>query len=704
MPRGPGGIYNLPAGNPVVPGTVIESEWANPTMEDIKNEISDSLSRTGKGGMLAALRGPDGSEAVPTFSFTNEPSSGRYRDGPGQIVESVQGNKVVRYVSSGLEQWDSTLNGGLGDWVPLTPRDALGTPFEPASSNLDATNVQDAIQEVNDKTGGAIEADSVLYDYARVPVYFVAPTVQLAIDRIGTDIPGLANDIIDNADAIAILDIDIGLLQGRVTTNETNIGNISNDTQINTDTINNELRPDITTNRDDISSIKLEQITQNSDIAGNFDYIDAVYAITQDNADDIVVNGQGIATNAADISTNFDYIVDLYSRSDAVNLRVDSNDTDIFNIQQKNIAQDGEIAGHESRITQNTSDIIFVYGIADGNTTDISNLTGRVNTNETDISVNQQDLAAFGSIFPNGFLLVANGGSGTTQRTGTGALVAQSNPSLVAAYLDSGSTSYTQSTGTNNATVASTAFVKNQGYGTGDGNASMSHVNNAGASYMAVRRTDTGDRWQVTQWGRRTFGPAPGTKATFAISYINTDYDVSIAPYVAGDQGINTAPGIETRQTSGIYGISPNYLCGYVAVGEVAYSALFAAIPLSSDRFYNKVEQTEHIEQIHGPWGDNPDVVILPPGNTYWGSPLDPDEDLTYDIDNLPLARVARVKPVGELITNILLPSGLSQGALSRALLADSRGNPAPLIAFNAALDILIGANPYTEAQFLENL
>jgi len=55
MSRDANGTYYLPAGNPVVSGTVITTAWANPTMADIATALSDSLSRSGKGGMAAAL-------------------------------------------------------------------------------------------------------------------------------------------------------------------------------------------------------------------------------------------------------------------------------------------------------------------------------------------------------------------------------------------------------------------------------------------------------------------------------------------------------------------------------------------------------------------------------------------------------------------------------------------------------------------------
>lgn len=55
MPRNAQGIYSLPAGNPVVPGTLIESTWANPTMSDIAAALTGSLPRNGSAGMQGPL-------------------------------------------------------------------------------------------------------------------------------------------------------------------------------------------------------------------------------------------------------------------------------------------------------------------------------------------------------------------------------------------------------------------------------------------------------------------------------------------------------------------------------------------------------------------------------------------------------------------------------------------------------------------------
>ena len=55
MPRNSQGLYTLPAGNPVVPNTLIEANWANPTMEDIAAALTGSLPRDGSAPMTGPL-------------------------------------------------------------------------------------------------------------------------------------------------------------------------------------------------------------------------------------------------------------------------------------------------------------------------------------------------------------------------------------------------------------------------------------------------------------------------------------------------------------------------------------------------------------------------------------------------------------------------------------------------------------------------
>lgn len=89
MPRNAGGVYTLPAGNPVVTGTVIQSTWANPTLSDVANELTNSLDRAGRGSMTAPLKLADGTAAAPGLTFNTEPTSGIYRSAAGAIAFSI---------------------------------------------------------------------------------------------------------------------------------------------------------------------------------------------------------------------------------------------------------------------------------------------------------------------------------------------------------------------------------------------------------------------------------------------------------------------------------------------------------------------------------------------------------------------------------------------------------------------------------------
>ena len=100
MPRDASGNYTLPAGNPVIAGTVITSSWANPTMSDIAAELTNSLSRNGQGGMLAPLLFFDGTKNDPSITFTNEPTLGFFRPAQGILGVTGQGNLLVTFDAS----------------------------------------------------------------------------------------------------------------------------------------------------------------------------------------------------------------------------------------------------------------------------------------------------------------------------------------------------------------------------------------------------------------------------------------------------------------------------------------------------------------------------------------------------------------------------------------------------------------------------
>lgn len=103
MPRSSGGVYSLyTPGNPVVPSTVISSTWANNTLTDLATAMTDSLSRSGDGAMLAPLQLVDGSASGPGLTWGTETSSGWYREASNSFSFSVSGAKKLGVTTNAL--------------------------------------------------------------------------------------------------------------------------------------------------------------------------------------------------------------------------------------------------------------------------------------------------------------------------------------------------------------------------------------------------------------------------------------------------------------------------------------------------------------------------------------------------------------------------------------------------------------------------
>ena len=79
MPRNGAGFYSLPAGNPVVDGTIISTTWANPTMEDIAYQLNGVVTRDGLLAPSAPLKVVDGSVTNPGLAFGTASGTGLYK-------------------------------------------------------------------------------------------------------------------------------------------------------------------------------------------------------------------------------------------------------------------------------------------------------------------------------------------------------------------------------------------------------------------------------------------------------------------------------------------------------------------------------------------------------------------------------------------------------------------------------------------------
>lgn len=145
MARDASGNYTLPAGNPVVSGTVIETNWANPTMADIGNETTDSLSRTGKGGMLSQLKCISGTVGNPGVSFLDQLNLGFYRAATNDMRAAVNGSDVQRWIDGKIQVWDGA------QWVDvLIGSDAVIDGPNPTLADETAALVTGTNDPVND--------------------------------------------------------------------------------------------------------------------------------------------------------------------------------------------------------------------------------------------------------------------------------------------------------------------------------------------------------------------------------------------------------------------------------------------------------------------------------------------------------------------------------------------------------------------------
>lgn len=91
MARDSNGNYTLAAGNPVVADDLIEASWANDTLDDLATAMQDSLSRSGKGGMLAGLEAFAGTISAPGYAWADELTTGWYRAASGDIRFAIGG-------------------------------------------------------------------------------------------------------------------------------------------------------------------------------------------------------------------------------------------------------------------------------------------------------------------------------------------------------------------------------------------------------------------------------------------------------------------------------------------------------------------------------------------------------------------------------------------------------------------------------------
>lgn len=118
MPRNAAGVYTLP-NPPVVTDTTILSDDENVTRDDIAAELTNSLSRSGQGGMLAPFRIADGIEVAPGLSFLNDPDSGIYRSSSDtwHLVAGATTQATINTFGFGVKSTPTATNPFVANFV-----------------------------------------------------------------------------------------------------------------------------------------------------------------------------------------------------------------------------------------------------------------------------------------------------------------------------------------------------------------------------------------------------------------------------------------------------------------------------------------------------------------------------------------------------------------------------------------------------------
>lgn len=183
MSRNNSGTYSTPAGQPVVSGTTVASATFNTLVSDLATEMTDSLSRSGKGGMTAPIRTADGSVNAPAHAFTNETGTGIYRKGannPALAVNEVERQEWTATGSTVTGTFEATGDGTVGGDLDVTGAATVGslgvTGAAAVGGALDMNS--NAINELADPTNAQDAATKAYVD---------APTVSTASVTAGAN-------------------------------------------------------------------------------------------------------------------------------------------------------------------------------------------------------------------------------------------------------------------------------------------------------------------------------------------------------------------------------------------------------------------------------------------------------------------------------------------------------------------------------------
>jgi hypothetical protein len=129
-------------------------------MAELATAVTDSLSRSAKGGMLAPLLHLDGAAPLPAMAFTNAPNTGFYRAGAGDLRTAILGVDTIRVVSGEISVWDVVDN----VWFPLLTSKTNGNLLE----TVELVDAQTVVPFTQNIAGAALFVNGTSGDRGRL--------------------------------------------------------------------------------------------------------------------------------------------------------------------------------------------------------------------------------------------------------------------------------------------------------------------------------------------------------------------------------------------------------------------------------------------------------------------------------------------------------------------------------------------------------
>ena len=144
MSRNGSGTYTLPSGNPVTTGTVISSAWANNTLTDIQNALTQSISADGQTPITGALIGVGGTLSFGGTGQVLLPVGTTAQRSSSPVVGMIRYNSdISEFEGYAGGMWGNIgggATGGGGDQVFVQNNNTVTTSYQ-LTANFNAESV-----------------------------------------------------------------------------------------------------------------------------------------------------------------------------------------------------------------------------------------------------------------------------------------------------------------------------------------------------------------------------------------------------------------------------------------------------------------------------------------------------------------------------------------------------------------------------------